>query len=213
MKMRLKLAMAIIPLGVIIAAVPENKTKPYKLSAQDMIEEVSAGTQLMSPDMIADLIVNKDPALQLIDVRSRDEYDTYHLPGAINIPLPDLLSADFEAYINQDVKMNVFYSNGTTKSNEAWMVTRQLGYQNNYVLQGGLNYWAENDFKPTKTGGNTARRRVSQVRFQESSKRRLRWWHPRNRNGACTSCTHASSSKKTNKKEGGRWLLVKHASQ
>lgn len=28
------------------------------------------------------------------------------------------------------------------------MITRQLGYQNNYVLMGGLNYWAEAIINP-----------------------------------------------------------------
>ncbi len=34
-------------------------------------------------------------------------------PGAINIPLADLLSDQYTDILNQDVKMNVFYSNGT----------------------------------------------------------------------------------------------------
>lgn len=28
------------------------------------------------------------------------------------------------------------------------MITRQLGHENNYVLQGGLNYWAETIINP-----------------------------------------------------------------
>ena len=29
------------------------------------------------------------------------------------------------------------------------MLTRQLGYRNNYVLQGGLHYWVETIMNPT----------------------------------------------------------------
>jgi hypothetical protein len=53
--------------------------------------------------------------------------------------------------------MNIFYSNGTITANEAWMITRQLGYKNNYVLEGGLNYWFEviiNPLKPVSTSPN-----------------------------------------------------------
>ncbi|MDA3930833.1 MAG: rhodanese-like domain-containing protein [Prolixibacteraceae bacterium] len=146
--MRLKLAMFIIPLGLIIAAVPENKTKPYKLTAQQLLEEVQEGMQFVSTDQIADMIIQKDPSLQLIDVRSSAEFEKYHLPGAISIPISKLLSDDWVDYINQDVKMNVFYSNGNTTSNEAWMITRQLGYLNNYVMMGGMNYWAETIMNP-----------------------------------------------------------------
>ena len=149
MKMRLILAAIIIPLGIIIAAVPENTTKPFMLTASELLEEVKEGSQIMSPDEVADMIVKKDPSLQLIDVRSEAEYEKYSLPGAINIPLHDLLNQQWVDLLNQDIKMVVFYSNGHLKANEAWMLTRQLGYENNYVLQGGLNYWTEAILNPT----------------------------------------------------------------
>jgi rhodanese-related sulfurtransferase len=148
MKARMILATAIVPLGLIIAAVPENTTKPYKLTAEQLLEEVKSGTQFMQPDEIADMVIAKDPTLQLIDVRTADEFEKFSLPGAINIPLVDILSPEWEETINQDVKINVFYSNSSTDANQAWMITRQLGYQNNYVLQGGVNYWAETIINP-----------------------------------------------------------------
>ncbi|WP_372933462.1 rhodanese-like domain-containing protein [Mariniphaga sediminis] len=148
MKARIILASVLIPLGLIIAAVPENTTKPYKLTAGQLLEEVKSGTQFIGPDQVADMIISKDPSLQLIDVRSAAEYDQFRLPNAMNIPLVDILNPEWEGYINQDVKLNVFYSNGTNAANEAWMITRQLGYKNNYVLQGGLNYWVETVMNP-----------------------------------------------------------------
>lgn len=148
MNARLILATAVIPLGLIIAAVPENTTKQFKLTAEQLLEEVKSGTQFMQPDEVADMIISKDPALQLIDVRTVDEFEKFSLPGAINIPLVDILSPEWEDVINQDVKLNVFYSNSSTDANQAWMITRQLGYQNNYVLQGGVNYWAETILNP-----------------------------------------------------------------
>jgi Rhodanese-related sulfurtransferase len=148
MKMRLILASVFIPLGIIIAAIPENTTKQFKLTAEELLGEVKDGTQFVSTDEIADMLVQKDPSLQLIDVRSQAEFEKYSLPGAINIPLTQILSNEYEGYINQGVKMNVFYSNGNLKANEAWMLARQLGYENNFVMQGGLNYWAETILNP-----------------------------------------------------------------
>jgi len=148
MNARLILATVVIPLGLIIAAVPENTTKPYKLTAEQLLEEVKSGTQYLQTEEVADLVISKDPTLQLIDIRPVDEFEKFSLPGAINIPLVDILSPEWEETINQDVKMNVFYSNGTNDANQAWMITRQLGYQNNYVLQGGVNYWAETIMNP-----------------------------------------------------------------
>ncbi len=148
MKARLVLASVIIPLGLIIAAVPENTTKPYKLTAEQLLDEVKSGTQFIGPEEVADMVISKDPSLQLIDVRSAAEYEKFSLPNSINIPLVDILNSEWEGYINQDIKLNVFYSNGTNEANQAWMISRQLGYANNYVLQGGLNYWVETIMNP-----------------------------------------------------------------
>jgi rhodanese-related sulfurtransferase len=138
------LALIIIPLGIILAAVPADRTKHFKLSADELLQEAGAGAQFVSPDVIADMLVQKDPSLQLIDVRTPEEFEGYSMPGAINIPLSNILSDEYTDILNQDARMNVFYSNGSVYANEAWMLTRQLGYENNFVLEGGLNYWFGN---------------------------------------------------------------------
>lgn len=148
MKPRLLLAIFAIPLALIIAAVPKNTTHAFKLSAKELLEETNEGIQYYQPEEIADLIINNDPSILLIDVRNPDEYARFSLPGAINIPLSDILSSEWRPYLDQDVKYNIFYSNGTIKADKAWMITRQLGYENNYVLMGGLNYWAETIMNP-----------------------------------------------------------------
>ena len=148
MKPRHYVALIFITLGLVMAAIPQNTTHPYKLSPDQLLEQVNSGIQYFSPDEIADMIINKDPSFLLIDVRGQDEYEKFHLPGAINIPLSALLSDDWKPYLNQDTRLNIFYSNGTVNSNQAWMITMQLGYRNNYVLQGGLNYWVETIMDP-----------------------------------------------------------------
>lgn len=156
-KPRMILVIFILPMAIVIAAVPENTTKPYKLSIEELVGQITEGSQYFTADLVADYIVQKDPSIQLIDVRPKDEFEIYHLPGAINIPLADILSDEWEAYLNQDVVTNVFYSNGTVVANQAWLICTQRGFVNNYVLQGGLNYWAEtilNPQKPVETAPN-----------------------------------------------------------
>ena len=169
MKPRILLALFIIPLGLIIAAVPQNKTKPYKLTADEMLSEANARTQFVTPETVADMIVNKDPLLQLIDVRSQEEFEKFNLPGSINIPLTDLLSDQYTDIINQDVKMNVFYSNATINANEAWMITRQLGYTNNYVLEGGLNYWFDAILNPKAPASTSSDEEFAKYDFRKGA--------------------------------------------
>jgi rhodanese-related sulfurtransferase len=169
MKPRSILALFIIPMGLIIAAVPQNKTKPYKLTAEELLGEVNTRTQYVTPDAVADMIIKKDPALRLIDVRSQEEFEKFSLPGAINIPVTDLLSDQYADILNQDVRMNIFYSNGTLTANEAWMVTRQLGYTNNFVLEGGLNYWFDAILNPQKPSSTNSDEEFAKYDFRKSA--------------------------------------------
>jgi rhodanese-related sulfurtransferase len=169
MKPRNLLALFIIPMGLIIAAVPQNKTKPYKLTAEELLGEVNTRTQYVTPDAVADMIIKKDPSLRLIDVRSQDEFEKFSLPGAINIPVTDLLSDQYTDIINQDIKMNIFYSNGTLTSNEAWMITRQLGFSNNFVLEGGLNYWFDAILNPQKPASTSPDEEFAKYDFRKSA--------------------------------------------
>ena len=169
MKSRTWLAVFLIPMGLIIAAVPQNKTKPYKLSAEELLSEANTRTQYVTPDVVADMIINKDPSLRLIDVRSQDEFEKFSLPGAINIPATDLLSDQYADILNQDVRMNIFYSNGTVAANEVWMITRQLGYTNNFVLEGGLNFWFENILNPQKPASTSPDEEFAKYDFHKSA--------------------------------------------
>ncbi len=169
MKPRIYLALFIIPLGMIIAAVPQNVTRPYKLTASQMLAVANSSSQFLSPDEVADFLIQKDPNLQLIDVRTPDEFMKFSLPGAINIPLTDLLSDEFKDILDQEIKMNVLYSNGTLQANEAWMITTQLGYKNNYVLQGGLNYWAETIMNPTVPASTNPDEEIAKYDFRKGA--------------------------------------------
>lgn len=169
MKPRILLALFAVPLALIIAAVPENTTHAFKLTASQLLEEANSGIQYYSPDEIADMIIKEDPSLQLIDVRNTDEFEKFSLPGAMNIPLADILSEDWQIYLDQDVKINIFYSNGSLKSDKAWMVTRQLGYENNYVLLGGLNYWVETIMNPTSPASTSPDEEFARYDFRKGA--------------------------------------------
>ena len=166
MNTRITISIIVVGLGLIIAAVPQNTTHPYKLTAEQLLDEANTRIRYFSPDEVADLLVNKDPSIQLIDIRPQDEYDKFHLTGAINIPLSDLLNDEYKDFIDQDIRQNIFYSNSTVDANEAWMITRQLGYLNNYVLMGGLNYWAETIMNPIPPANTSPDEEIAKYRFR-----------------------------------------------
>lgn len=163
------LTLVLLILAIVIALVPQNTTRPYKLTPEQLLEEIRTGTQFVSPDELAEKIIQKDPSIQLVDVRNPREFELFNLPGAINIPLQDILSEQYTDMLNQGTKMNIFYSNGSTEANEAWLLTRQLGYPNNYVLQGGLNYWMETIFNPEKPAGISSNDEIAKYDFRKAA--------------------------------------------
>lgn len=167
------LAIPFLILGFVIAMVPQNKTKPYKLTSEQVLKEIQEGSQIVTPDVVADMLVKKDPSLQLIDVRTPAEFEKYSLEGAINIPLSEILSEKWADVLDQGTKMNVFYSNSTLEANEAWMLTRQYGYQNNYVLQGGLNYWVETITNPFPPANSNPDEEIAKYNFRKAAGKAL----------------------------------------
>jgi rhodanese-related sulfurtransferase len=170
---RLLTTAVILMLGLIIAAVPRNTTTPFKLTAEQILDEIKSGTQYLEAEQIAQMIVEKEPTLQLIDVRPVTEFEKFSLPGAINIPIDNILASEYRDLLNQDIMTNVFYSNGTTQANEAWMLVRQLGYENNYVLRGGLNYWAESILNPQRPASTSSDDELARYDFRMGASQAL----------------------------------------
>ncbi|HBH22672.1 MAG TPA: hypothetical protein DDY13_04535 [Cytophagales bacterium] len=138
---RLIASLVMVLMGFVAAVLPPTKNSSTELNAEQLLRELKLESHAVSVDELAQLLIDKDPSILLIDLRSKTEYDTFHLPGAINIPFDSLFTENWVPYVDQGMRNNVFYSNGTTLSTEAWMLTRQRGFKNNYYLRGGLNEW------------------------------------------------------------------------
>jgi len=169
MKTRIILSVVFVGLGLIIAAVPQNTTLPYKLTAEQMLEQANSRVHTYSPEEVAEIIIQKDPEFQLIDVRPQDEYEKFSLPGAINIPLTEILNEEYRDVLNQDVKRNIIYSNGTVDATKAWMIMSQLGWENNYIMEGGLNYWAEVIMNPVPPASAEANEEIARYQFRKAA--------------------------------------------
>jgi len=79
------------------------------------------------------------------------------------------LDDEWVDFLDQDIKMNILYSNGTTRAHEAWMISRQLGYENNTVLMGGLNYWTETILNPNKPKSTSPDDEIAKYEFRKGA--------------------------------------------
>ncbi len=159
MKTRFVLSIVLVSMGLVAAILPQTKNSSLELNAEQLLNEIQLKNHIISIDEMANALINNDPEYQLIDLRSEEEFNKFSIPGAMNIPFDKLFTEEFIPYVDQVARKNVFYSNGTTLSSEAWMLTKQKGFQNNYILVGGLNNWYAtilNPQEPQSTDGEEA---------------------------------------------------------
>jgi rhodanese-related sulfurtransferase len=140
MNARQKLSAILIPLGLVLAFLPLTGKYSFHGKPDKLLSEALDKNTYVTADQFARYVVTEDSTVQLIDLRTPEEFRAFSIPGAINIPYSDLLSQDLESYLDRNVK-NIFYSNGDYQANYAWIIATGLGFENNFVMKGGLNEW------------------------------------------------------------------------
>lgn len=150
MKKRDILFLIILLIGSIWLAFLPNKHYDYaELSPEELLYKTSLNHYFTTDD-VANMMIKKDPLLILVDIRTQQEFEDYALPGSMNIPFDSLLSKNYQRYFNQDVYNVVLFSNGSLLADQAWLLLTRLGYENLYVMKGGLNLWVETILRPIK---------------------------------------------------------------
>lgn len=76
---------------------------------------------------------------QLVDVRTREEYEEGHIPGAVCIP-NEILAEEAEARLPDKEQMIYVYCRSGRRSKQAAEVLCKLGYTNITEI-GGINDW------------------------------------------------------------------------
>jgi len=141
------LAFLLLGMAFGLTQLPDKPARPA-LSPEELLIEIFDPARYLSTDLIAKRMIERDPGLFLVDVRTADEYEEYALPGSVNIPLGELLNEAWVDYLDQDAMDIVFYSNSDIYADQAWTLAVQKGYKNLYVLKGGVNIWFRTIMQP-----------------------------------------------------------------
>ena len=89
----------------------------------------------VSADKLAFEISSNHYKINIIDVRSPEEYKEYHIPLAINIPLNEIMDRKWERLFKQKIKQNYFYANNDTIVKKACLLAKHVGKSENYILR------------------------------------------------------------------------------
>jgi rhodanese-related sulfurtransferase len=115
----------------------------YKLSGQEMLEQLNIRDNEVTPHEMIQIITNNDQSGIVVDIRDPYVYQKGYLGKAINIPVSDIMqenTIDFFDEMLADSVSVIIYANNQFEANGTWMLLQQLGYHNVKILLGGYNY-------------------------------------------------------------------------
>jgi len=162
------LAIVMIGLAAGLLVLPE-KENYVQIIPENLMWDAVQPTKYFTVDQVAAMIIDGDPTIELIDVRCVKDYDAFSLKNAINIPLDSLLSPNYEGYLGIEDMNVVFYANDNIKADQAWIIGRRMGYQNLYIMQGGLNSWVDCIINPQEPGEDNPLTAFEQYQFRKGA--------------------------------------------
>ena len=149
------LALVISAMGLLV--LPVEAMKPASEAASTvqagettLLQQIQEGGDHVEPEDIADRLLTGDPSLLLIDIRTPEEYQTFHIKGAVNVAMADLPGYAKSSAENKTV---VLYSNGMTHPAQARDALARMGYHNVFLLTDGLEGFIRRCLKPASLRG------------------------------------------------------------
>ncbi len=125
----------------------------YPVSEQEILEEVLAMKDALTPGEVRKALRSGDPSVVLVDLRTPAEYVIGHLGGAVNIPVFDLLQKENLKMFGDTTKTFVLYADNEVNGCGPWMLLRQLGYDNVKVMLGGYDFYITGKPMPKEIEG------------------------------------------------------------
>lgn len=149
---REKFSAVLLSLGFILALLPLKETRSFIIKPDKLLKvSVDPGSYLTA-DQVARMIVTEDSTIQLIDLRTEEEFRTFNIPRSVNIPYSQIFARDPGTFLASGNMKNIFYSNGDLNSNYALVIAGGLGFSNCFVMKGGMNEWIKTILNTRFTG-------------------------------------------------------------
>lgn len=141
MNTREKFSAGLLLLGLILALLPLSANRSFTIRPHKLLPEVLDKNSYFTVDQVARFVVSEDSTVQIIDLRTSEEFMSVNIPGSVNVPYAEFLTKDGGGYLSNPNIRTILYSNGDFKSNYALVIAKGLNYKNIYVMKGGLNEW------------------------------------------------------------------------
>jgi rhodanese-related sulfurtransferase len=137
-----------------IVAVNMITTNHYGRSNRQVVQQLADNDAMITYHQLHNMTTGETNGYKLIDLRSEDEFNEGHLPGAINIPYKNLLNKESLRTLRKMKEMPVLYGSSESQSQTALLLLIAKGIDKNILTVGG-NYqtalkYAVQEFHPSR---------------------------------------------------------------
>jgi rhodanese-related sulfurtransferase len=127
----------LIALAIIILIVKPG-IREFQISVEETLEQTVKRSHLISYNRYEKLQASNgesNSAVMLVDLRSPEEFESGHLPDAINIPAEKLLDKQSVKFFKMQGNIKVMYSDSSYKAAQAWTILYQMGCTDLVILE------------------------------------------------------------------------------
>ena len=129
---------ALLAVALVLVAVPDRKVRLIAKVADPGYTQQHP-VRLLAPDELAIHVLDRDPKIQLIDVREAADYGKTTLPGAVNIAAGSLFGKESKNSLAGPRTLKVFFAKDEAEGVRAAALARLMGAENVAALEGGLD--------------------------------------------------------------------------
>jgi rhodanese-related sulfurtransferase len=136
-------SLVLVALVVLAMGQPTLTQKWEAVSAQKVPLLEQRAVQIHPGELLASLGNDKLNVI-MFDVRSEADYNLFHIHGAANIPIQNILGMVPDLLTQSQASTStvvVLMSNDESAATQAWQVLVAEAIPNVYILEGGINHW------------------------------------------------------------------------
>jgi rhodanese-related sulfurtransferase len=144
---------ALVAVVLAFAAAIARGTGAGPVNAPAVVQTIVKEDDHVTPGELARWLLEKRTDYQLIDIREPWQFDDYHIPSALNIPLSQLFQEAGLKKLSRE-KQIIIYGLGAGHAAQAQLLLSLKGYKA-YSLREGISAWWEEVMTPTSLRSET----------------------------------------------------------
>lgn len=159
----------VVALGAVFLFLPSRADRITAMVSNPAYESTHV-MHTMPADELAFRILDKDPRVKILDIRSAEEYEAFALPVSQNVKVKEFFGKDWRDILAQRHTKKVVVGNTEAEERTAALVLKELGYENVAILEGGMGAFRSSIFGAQPDAPVEGSRDADVIKFRRSAR-------------------------------------------